>query len=184
LIRDLKEPNTKELQEKDYVTHLRELIKEKLPDYMVPSFFIMLDKMPLLPNGKLNRKALPVPSVSEQVDKNLEQPENDIEKKIMDIWIKVLNYSDFGINDNFFDVGGHSLLLIQMHNELKTAFDTDIRVIDMFKYPTIKSLATVISKVQSEKAQAEDEDNERQEKAQIERMKNRERMKKLRNLDD
>ena len=125
------------------ITKLRELISNNLPQYMMPSFFIFLDSMPLLPNGKLDRKKLPIPQIaSKRTVKTVVA--NDTEARLLKIWSDVLGFKDIDVCDNFFDLGGHSLLLIQVHNRIREEFDTNITVIDMFKYPTIRSQAKMI----------------------------------------
>lgn len=126
----------------EYVPKMREYIKTKVPDYMVPSFFIILDEFPLLPNGKLDQRSLPQPqSVRERYSSNYVAAKNDIEKKVEKIWEGILNIDHIGVNDNFFDIGGHSLLLIQVYYKMKENFDTDLEVVDMFQYPTIRLLS-------------------------------------------
>lgn len=129
-----------------YLTKLRSYLKEKLPDYMVPSFFVMLDKMPLLPNGKLDRKKLPVPQNSRKYVENAYQaPVNDMERKLSEIWEETLQLEKVGTKDNFFDVGGHSLLLVQVYYKIKAELNpTNLTVVDLFQYPTIHDLSNYL----------------------------------------
>lgn len=125
----------------EYVPKMREYIQSKLPEYMVPSFFVILDALPLLPNGKLNTKELPQPESVKRFSANYEAAKNDIENKVEKIWESILNIDQIGVNDNFFDIGGHSLLLIQVYYKIKENFETDLAVVDMFKYSTIRSIS-------------------------------------------
>lgn len=118
---------------------LNHAFKESLPDYMVPSHVFLLDAMPYTPNGKLDRKNLP--THVESTSRQLVPPANDTESKIADIWKQLLNLNNIGTQDNFFELGGHSLLLGRMQQMLKDAFAVEIDVVDLFKYPTIASLA-------------------------------------------
>lgn len=134
----------------EYVPKMREYIQTKLPEYMVPSFFIILDELPLLPNGKLNTKALPQPESVKRFSTNYEAAKNDIEKKVEKIWESILNIDHIGVNDNFFDIGGHSLLLIQVYYKIKESFKTDLAVVDMFKYSTIRTLSEYLGSEEKE----------------------------------
>ncbi|WP_379129610.1 amino acid adenylation domain-containing protein [Paenibacillus sp. sgz500958] len=125
----------------EYIPSIREYTKKFLQDYMIPSFFIVLEQMPLLPNGKLNMKALPEPeSTRRTVLTEYADAANDKEKKVKKIWESILNAEHIGVNDNFFDIGGHSLLVLQVYYKIKESFQTNLTVVDMFKYPTIRSL--------------------------------------------
>ncbi|MGD9162843.1 MAG: beta-ketoacyl synthase N-terminal-like domain-containing protein, partial [Desulfobacteraceae bacterium] len=115
-----------------------------LPDYMVPSAYIVLGAFPLTPNGKIDRKNLPVPEKS-GLEKEYVNPRNEIERRISVIFKEVLNVKKVGINDNFFDLGGHSLLLIKVHGKLKEIFKRKIEVTDLFTYPTIKLLSEYLN---------------------------------------
>ncbi|MDJ0574306.1 MAG: amino acid adenylation domain-containing protein [Xenococcaceae cyanobacterium MO_234.B1] len=120
---------------------LRSYLKEQLPDYMVPAAFVVLDEMPLTPNGKINRRALPVPDVRRrELDVELVAPESEIEQAIATIWKEVLQLEDVGIYDNFFDLGGNSLLLTQAHRKLVARFGGDLSIVTLFQCPTISTL--------------------------------------------
>jgi amino acid adenylation domain-containing protein len=123
-------------------SELREFLQQTLPDYMVPSIFIYLDAFPLAPNGKINRRALPVPDMARpQLAISYVPPQTDAEQRIAAVWQEALKLDHVGIHDNFFDLGGHSLLTVQIHSRLCELFDTDLSIADMFRYPTISSLA-------------------------------------------
>lgn len=137
-----------------YIPVIREHIRSQLQDYMIPSFFIVLPEMPLLPNGKLNKKMLPEPGrLRRSVMNEFVEAANDNEAKVKRIWEAVLNARNIGVNDNFFDIGGHSLLVVQVYYKIKESFDTNITVVDMFKYPTIRSLCEYLEETTSSYAE-------------------------------
>jgi aspartate racemase len=119
---------------------LREFLKSRLPDYMVPSWFVELDSMPLTPNGKVDRAALPACRPAGG-NGSFSRPRTAIEQQICDVWRKVLGTDRVGVEDNFFDVGGDSLQLLEVHSELEKLFPVKILVTDLFSYTTIDSLA-------------------------------------------
>jgi hypothetical protein len=124
------------------VPALRDHLKERVPDYMVPAAFIVLDALPLLTNGKLNRKALPVPEQERpELSTSFVAPGDDLEIRLARIWGEVLEITQVGIYDNFFELGGHSLLIPQVHSKLRDQNITDVTLVDLFHYPTIKTLA-------------------------------------------
>ena len=124
------------------VSDLKALLKEQLPDYMVPSGFVLLDAFPLTPNEKIDRKALPIPELGSGKKKGQQQlPRNEIEKAIAGVWQDVLNLSDVSTDENFFDLGGHSLLLAQAYNKFPENLKNKLTMVDLFKYPTIHTLA-------------------------------------------
>jgi acyl carrier protein len=128
------------------ISELRSFLREKLPDYMVPSFFEMLEALPLTPNGKVDRKALPAPdSLRPQLEATYVKPKTDLEKTIATVWQKVLKLETVGIHDNFFDLGGHSLLIVQVHSELCQLLKADFSMLELFRYPTISSLASFLN---------------------------------------
>jgi len=119
-------------------------LKNKLPDYMVPTALIPLDEFPLTTNGKIDRKALPDPEQG-QTGQTFVKPGSDLERKLASIWQEVLQVDQIGVNDSFFDLGGHSLGIVQVQGKIKEVFERDLNVVDMFKYPTIASLAKFLS---------------------------------------
>lgn len=124
-------------------TLLRTTLREKLPYYMVPTYFMKLDKMPYSINRKIDRKALPLPTkVSSSNKRNIEAttPLNTTADKLLFIWKNVLHTNDIDINDNFFDVGGDSIAAIQVQIEA-VKLGINIEYSDIFKYPTIKQLS-------------------------------------------
>ena len=119
---------------------LKLCIKNKLPDYMIPAAIVTMKAFPLTSNGKLNRKALPDPESGQQ-GQTFVKPGSEIERKLAVIWQEVLQLDQVGINDSFFDLGGHSLGIVQVQGKIKEVFDRDVNVVEMFKYPTIGTLA-------------------------------------------
>ena len=131
------------------LAELRALLKEKLPDYMIPANFVILDTLPLTANGKIDRRALPAPEQTRpEVEAAFIAPRNEAERTIASIWKHVLNVEKVGIHDNFFDLGGHSLAVIQVHNRLRTIFNNDLSVVELFKYSTISALSEYLSRGQ------------------------------------
>ncbi|MGB3466295.1 MAG: amino acid adenylation domain-containing protein, partial [Cyclobacteriaceae bacterium] len=116
----------------------------KLPQYMVPGFIIGLDELPLTNNGKIDRKKLPMPSVVENMTEEYAEPTNDTERKLQDIWKSLIDIENVGIRDDFFEIGGHSLIATKMVKRVKDAFDFEISVADIFNYPSIKELSDLI----------------------------------------
>ncbi|MBD2508875.1 amino acid adenylation domain-containing protein [Nostoc muscorum FACHB-395] len=139
------------------VSELQRFIREKLPEYMMPSTFIMLKALPLTSNGKINRNALPESNGDRpELAANYEPPQTEVEQSIADIWQQILHVEKVGIHDNFFDIGGHSLLLVQAHAKLRDIFLSNISVINLFEYPTINSLAKYLTRKQTEVASFEE----------------------------
>jgi amino acid adenylation domain-containing protein len=121
---------------------LRSHLKERLPEYMIPSTFIMLESLPLNANGKIDRRALPAPEgMQREASENFVAPRTGSEKEIVAIWEEVLRTDNVGVYDNFFELGGHSLLMIQVRIKLEKNFQRQVSVADLFKYPTVNALA-------------------------------------------
>jgi amino acid adenylation domain-containing protein len=128
---------------------LRSFLAERLPAFMVPSAFVQLEAFPLTPSGKLDRKALPAPSRS-GVSEHRVEPATDLERRLHGIWAEVLGNRDFGVTDNFFAVGGHSLAAARLVSRIEQALGRAPSVTAVFRYPTIASLAPVIAGVTAE----------------------------------
>ncbi len=125
---------------------IKESLQQKLPDYMIPRYFVVMDSLPYKKNGKIQIEQLPIPSFDSNQEKiDYEVPKTEVEKQIAKIWEEILQTSTIGINDNFFDIGGHSLLLSQVFSRLKKYNYTELDIIDLLKYSTIKLLANYIS---------------------------------------
>jgi surfactin family lipopeptide synthetase A/lichenysin synthetase A len=125
---------------------IRDHLLQALPLYMIPPYFIQLAEIPLTPNGKVNRQALPIPDASNiQRKEEYIEPETEMEKTIAEIWQEVLNLEKIGIDDNFFDIGGNSLNIMQVNKKVNQVFNTTMSVVEMFRYPTIRLLAQFLS---------------------------------------
>lgn len=128
-------------------SELRSFLMEKLPDYMVPSVFVILDSLPLTNNGKVDRKALPMPGQIMTDEKTAYiAPRNDIEQSIADAWQEELNAEKVGIYDDFFELGGHSLKATKVLFKLRRDMKVDVRLVDFFRKPTVAGLAEIVSK--------------------------------------
>ncbi|MCA2929243.1 MAG: non-ribosomal peptide synthase/polyketide synthase [Microcystis sp. M018S1] len=126
------------------INEIRQFLRAKLPDYMVPTAFVLLDTFPLTPNGKIDRRALPVPDLQSQGE--YIAPRNPIEEKIAQIWAEVLKLERVSIEDNFFELGGHSLLATQVISRCQEAFEIALPLRYLFESPTIAQLSAVILK--------------------------------------
>jgi Acyl-CoA synthetases (AMP-forming)/AMP-acid ligases II len=125
---------------------LRQFLQEHLPSYMIPAAFVLLDKLPLTRNGKVDRSALPAPeSVRPDLKAGYVAAETQVERTLTAIWQQALHVDSVGVNDNFFELGGHSLLMVQVHSKLRATFKREVSIVEMFQYPTIKSLAKHLS---------------------------------------
>lgn len=123
---------------------LRDFLRQKLPEHMVPAVFMPLERLPLTPNGKVDRKALPAPRVAAPPVEGFIPPASGVEHTLATIWKDILKAEQVGMDDNFFDFGGHSLQVVQVQNRLRETLQIDIPVVKLFQYPTIRSLAKFI----------------------------------------
>jgi len=123
---------------------LRARLKEELPDYMVPSVIALLQKIPLTPNGKVDRQALPEPETIEA--KVYVAPKTPTEEAVAKIWTEVLRREHISRDDNFFDLGGHSLLATQVVSRIREQFRIELPIRSLFESPTIRGLAEGITK--------------------------------------
>ena len=134
--------------ERDFMpssSELRDFLKPKLPDYMLPSVYVFLDALPLTPNGKLDRKALPEPDQKRQdIATKFIAPRTLLEKKLAKIWREVLKIDDIGIHDNFFELGGHSLLAVKIIIDVNEMFDTNLPLGLIYQSPTIESFGVML----------------------------------------
>jgi hypothetical protein len=125
---------------------LRQHLRAKLPDYMIPTSFVWLDALPVTSNGKLNRNALPaLQHARGYADAVSAPPSNDAEIRVAEIWREVLGVEQVGVHDNFFDIGGHSLLLVRVHSRLKQLWTTAVTLVDLYRLPTVSALAKAIT---------------------------------------
>jgi amino acid adenylation domain-containing protein len=133
---------------------LRDYLSNALPDYMIPSFFIPIDKIPLTPNGKVDRKLLPEPGAADMGEEyKYLAPRDAIEEKLVEIWSEVLNIglnTPIGINDDFFALGGHSLKAALLVSKVHRAFNVKIPIVEIFKTPFIRALSEYIKKADQE----------------------------------
>jgi amino acid adenylation domain-containing protein len=124
------------------VSQLRDYLSRQLPHYMIPSYFISLEKIPLTPNGKIDRNSLPAPDESRpRLEATYLDPETGMEKIIAGIWQQELGVERIGVNDNFFDLGGNSLSVVKLISSLNGKFKKNIPVVSMFKYRTIRTFS-------------------------------------------
>jgi amino acid adenylation domain-containing protein len=123
---------------------LRGFLQEVLPDYMVPSAFVPLNAIPVTANGKVDRRVLPALERSRQ-HAGLAAPRTEVERALAAIWQDLLGVEHVGIDDNFFEAGGHSLLTIRLHARMKDAFGVDVSMMDLFRSPTIRDLAKLVT---------------------------------------
>ena len=142
------------------VSDLRAYMRERLPEYMVPSAFVVLSALPLTASGKVDVRALPGPEgagaggATEYVE-----PRTETEKQVAAIWQELLQVEKVGIHDNFFEIGGHSLLMVQAQSKLQDIFNRELTTIELFQYPTVHTLANFLDQGQSEQPAIEESQN-------------------------
>lgn len=121
---------------------IKEALKKKLPDYMIPNHFVKLETLPLTLNGKLDRKKLlAISTTSESETIEIVQPENELEENILQIWKEILSKEEISVIDNFFEIGGHSLRAIKLQSMLKRKLSLNLSIKDIYNRPTIKRMA-------------------------------------------
>jgi amino acid adenylation domain-containing protein len=141
---------------------MRVHLKERLPEYMIPSAFVVLEAMPLTPSGKVDRKALPAPEFSrDDLAVEYAAPRNETEEKLAAITAKLLNIEKAGINDNFFELGGHSLLATQFVSRIRETFNVELPLSKLFEKPTVAEIAGQIETLAQQPAGVEIEKIER-----------------------
>ena len=131
---------------------LREHLTKSLPTYMVPVAFVSLGDIPLMPNGKLDRAALPAPEQADFPAHTYEPPQGETEQSVAAIFEEVLKIEKVGRRDNFFELGGHSLLAVQLISRIQRALDRQFRLVDLFAYPTVQQMAQVLEQTQAPQA--------------------------------
>jgi alpha-ketoglutarate-dependent taurine dioxygenase len=132
----------------EFKSTLRRFLQERLPEYMVPSFFVALERMPLTPNGKVDRRALPLPQEMQGViEGTIVAPRSVIEEKLMVLWCDLLGFQRLSILDNFFALGGHSLLATQLISRVRNVFRVEVPLRTLFEAPTMKELAARLEEV-------------------------------------
>ncbi|HSK77696.1 MAG TPA: amino acid adenylation domain-containing protein [Thermoanaerobaculia bacterium] len=129
---------------------LRNALKDSLPEYMVPAAFVTLEALPVTPSGKVDRRALPAPdSARPGLDEGYEAPRNAVQEMLADIWSEILGVERVGIRDDFFHLGGHSLLVARLAARVRQAFSVELPMVEIFKKPTIEELALAVEKAES-----------------------------------
>jgi amino acid adenylation domain-containing protein len=126
------------------ISDLRRWVKQRLPDYMVPSGFVLIDELPLTANGKLDRHALPAPDGKQFLENAFVAPRNPLELLLTETWEKVLEVQPIGVKDNFFDLGGHSLLAVRLFAQLEKVFDKKLPLATLFQAPTVEDMSKVL----------------------------------------
>lgn len=129
------------------VGELRTFMKQKVPEFMVPSNFVLMDALPLTANGKVDRKALPKPDVAKSLAENYVAPRTEIERDMADMWAKILKLERVGIHDNFFELGGHSLLAAQLISRIRQQFAIEVQLRLLFEASTVAELADRITTI-------------------------------------
>jgi acyl carrier protein len=138
-------------QPRGLLTELKGYLQKKLPAYMVPSTFTLLDEVPLTPNGKVNRKALPAPDPSGfRAENAYAEPRTPAEEQLVEIWEEVLGLERVGIHDDFFELGGHSLLATRVVSRVRKVFQVELPLLSLFEEPTIAGLALAVTQMQAE----------------------------------
>ena len=128
------------------IADLRTALAATLPEYMVPSNFMILGSLPLTANGKVDRNALPDPSTVENESGTApELPRNELERVIAQAWKDALGVDSVGLNENFFDLGAHSLLVAEVHMQLQQQLGRELSLVDLFQFPTVTALANHLS---------------------------------------
>lgn len=127
------------------ISHLKANLKEQLSDYLVPDTLMILNNLPLTPNGKVDRRALPIPAKGRLTTEAFIAPHTTTERTLAELWSGVLGLDQVGIEDNFFDLGGTSLLGLQLVARIQKQLSADLRAVQLYQYPTIRALAQHLS---------------------------------------
>ncbi|MFN6486360.1 MULTISPECIES: non-ribosomal peptide synthetase [unclassified Nostoc] len=132
------------------LNQLRDFLKAKLPEYMVPNAIAILDSLPLTPNGKIDRRALPAPDLQSKLSDKYFAPRNPVEEMLAQIWAQILKLEQVGIHDNFFELGGHSLLATQLLSRIRNIFKVELPLRELFARATIAELGHFIGQLQQQ----------------------------------
>jgi amino acid adenylation domain-containing protein len=132
------------------LNQLRDFLKAKLPEYMVPNAIAILDSLPLTPNGKIDRLALPAPDLQSKLSDKYVAPRTPIEEMLAQIWAQILKLEQVGIHDNFFELGGHSLLATQLLSRIRSIFKVELPLRELFARATVAELAQTIGQLQQQ----------------------------------
>lgn len=128
------------------ISELRHFLQERLPNYMIPSVFVFIDALPLTPNSKVDRRALPVPNQARpELEKAFLAPRNNVEQQLTKIWEEVLGIQRIGVKDNFFELGGHSLLALKLFAQIEKKFCKKLPLATLFEAPTVEQLASILN---------------------------------------
>jgi acyl carrier protein len=127
-------------------------MKAKLPDYMVPNAFVILETLPLTSNGKIDRRALPPPNLDIEPSDKYVAPHTPIEEILVNIWSEVLKVEKVGINDNFFELGGHSLLATKLVAQIRDRLEIELPLRQLFNSATLAELAQEIEQLKQQKS--------------------------------
>jgi len=138
-------------QKEVFVTRLREHLSSTLPHYMIPSYFISIEKIPLTSNGKVDTKALDQYGKKLGMETDYLAPNTEVEKRVAAVWKEVLRLDSVGVDDNFFDLGGTSLDIIRLNGRIKEAFDMENAIVRLIQFPTIRSFAQFIIEGQNDR---------------------------------
>jgi acyl carrier protein len=131
--------------EKPGPLELRSFLRSRLFEQMIPSVFVLLDEMPLTPNGKIDRRALPAPADSRpEIEQRYVAPRNDIEAALVELWQDALGINPIGVSDNFFDLGGHSLKATRLLSKVRSIFRTELPLSAVFEATTVEALACAL----------------------------------------
>jgi acyl carrier protein len=134
---------------------LREHMRERVPEYMVPSYFVMLERLPLTPNGKVDKRSLPEPEAGEAAQRvEYVKPRTHVEEKVSEMWAEVLKVERVGVFDDFFDLGGHSLLATQVMSRVRREFGVEVALRELFESPTVAALAEAVEKAKAAGAES------------------------------
>jgi amino acid adenylation domain-containing protein len=128
---------------------LRDFLSQRLPAYMVPAVFVTIDDLPLTANGKINYGALPVPEVNRDLQQTIVPPRDNTERRLVRLWEEVLGVAQVGVRDNFFDLGGHSILAVSLMAEVERVFDRSLPIATLLRHPTIEGLAEALTRQSS-----------------------------------
>lgn len=163
---------------------LRRFLQNKLLDHALPTAFMILEALPLTSNGKVDRQALPMPDVLRpELEVAYVIPQTEVEKTIASVWRKALNLEKIGIHDNFFEIGGHSLLLVTVHSQLQEILKAELSTLDLFRYPTINSLANYLNSSPNSTAFLQENDTQA-EKISSGKAQQRKRLQKIKSVEN
>jgi amino acid adenylation domain-containing protein len=127
------------------IPELRRFLESKLPNYMLPTAIVVLEVLPLTPNGKIDRRALPAPDLTQLIsESNFVAPSTPVEEMLAGVWAQVLGLEKIGVNDNFFNLGGHSLIATRVISQIRQVFEVEIPLRRLFELPTLSELAKEI----------------------------------------